>query len=77
MCFCTEANWCAFILKLDLGPRNVACCLISCQFTGCSFGAAAIMQYEAIKSRVQTAKDGEELEKLALVKGHTKQLKLL
>ncbi|XP_061588223.1 presenilin-associated rhomboid-like protein A, mitochondrial [Cololabis saira] len=33
-------------------------------FTGCSFGAAAILQYEALKSRIQTAKDGEELEKL-------------
>ncbi|XP_041847849.1 presenilins-associated rhomboid-like protein, mitochondrial isoform X2 [Melanotaenia boesemani] len=35
-------------------------------FTGCSFGAAAILQYETMKSRVQTAKDGEELEKLML-----------
>ncbi|XP_037837967.1 presenilins-associated rhomboid-like protein, mitochondrial [Kryptolebias marmoratus] len=35
-------------------------------FTGCSFGAAAILQYETLKSRVQTAKDGEELDKLAL-----------
>ncbi|XP_037538201.1 presenilins-associated rhomboid-like protein, mitochondrial [Nematolebias whitei] len=33
-------------------------------FTGCSFGAAAILQYEAVKSRLQTAKDGEEIEKL-------------
>uniref|UniRef100_A0A3B3DP11 rhomboid protease n=1 Tax=Oryzias melastigma TaxID=30732 RepID=A0A3B3DP11_ORYME len=33
-------------------------------FTGCSFGAAAILQYETLKSRVQAAKDGEELEKL-------------
>ncbi|KAM7379293.1 hypothetical protein PAMP_004858 [Pampus punctatissimus] len=33
-------------------------------FTGCSFGAAAILQYETLKSRVQTAKDEEESEKL-------------
>ncbi|XP_047444602.1 presenilins-associated rhomboid-like protein, mitochondrial [Mugil cephalus] len=32
-------------------------------FTGCSFGAAAILQYEKLKSRVQTARDEEELEK--------------
>ncbi|KAI3374341.1 hypothetical protein L3Q82_006179 [Scortum barcoo] len=31
---------------------------------GCSFGAAAILQYETLKSRVQTAKDEEEAEKL-------------
>ncbi|KAF6726001.1 Presenilins-associated rhomboid-like protein, mitochondrial [Oryzias melastigma] len=35
-------------------------------FTGCSFGAAAILQYETLKSRVQAAKDGEELEKLVM-----------
>ncbi|KAM7400691.1 hypothetical protein PAMA_005068 [Pampus argenteus] len=33
-------------------------------FTGCSFGAAAILQYETLKSRVQTVKDEEESEKL-------------
>ncbi|CAN9502718.1 unnamed protein product [Ophioblennius macclurei] len=33
-------------------------------FTGCSFGAAAILQYETLKSKVQMAKDGEEAEKL-------------
>ncbi|XP_029971442.1 presenilin-associated rhomboid-like protein A, mitochondrial [Salarias fasciatus] len=33
-------------------------------FTGCSFGAAAILQYETLKSRVQTARDEEEAEKL-------------
>uniref|UniRef100_A0A8P4GQ80 rhomboid protease n=1 Tax=Dicentrarchus labrax TaxID=13489 RepID=A0A8P4GQ80_DICLA len=33
-------------------------------FTGCSFGAAAILQYETLKSRVQSAKDEEEAEKL-------------
>ncbi|GAA6228290.1 presenilins-associated rhomboid-like protein, mitochondrial [Lates japonicus] len=33
-------------------------------FTGCSFGAAAILQYETLKSRVQTAKDEEESEKI-------------
>ncbi|XP_049453989.1 presenilins-associated rhomboid-like protein, mitochondrial [Epinephelus fuscoguttatus] len=33
-------------------------------FTGCSFGAAAILQYESLKSRVQTARDEEESEKL-------------
>ncbi|XP_072220691.1 presenilin-associated rhomboid-like protein A, mitochondrial [Leuresthes tenuis] len=35
-------------------------------FTGCSFGVAAILQYETLKARVQTAKDGEELEKLMM-----------
>ncbi|XP_028283502.1 presenilins-associated rhomboid-like protein, mitochondrial isoform X2 [Parambassis ranga] len=33
-------------------------------FTGCSFGAAAILQYETLRLRVQTAKDEEEAEKL-------------
>ncbi|XP_029310046.1 presenilin-associated rhomboid-like protein A, mitochondrial [Cottoperca gobio] len=33
-------------------------------FTGCSFAAAAILQYETLKSRVGTAKDEEESEKL-------------
>ncbi|XP_078119875.1 presenilin-associated rhomboid-like protein A, mitochondrial isoform X2 [Sander vitreus] len=33
-------------------------------FTGCSFGAAAILQYETLKSRVTTAKAEEESEKL-------------
>ncbi|CAJ1072175.1 presenilins-associated rhomboid-like protein%2C mitochondrial isoform X1 [Xyrichtys novacula] len=33
-------------------------------FTGCSFGAAAILQYETLKSRVQSAKEEEESEKL-------------
>ncbi|CAI5641288.1 unnamed protein product [Oreochromis niloticus] len=32
-------------------------------FTGCSFGAAAILQYESLKSRLQTAKDEEKSEK--------------
>ncbi|KAM3604528.1 uncharacterized protein V6R79_012607 [Siganus canaliculatus] len=36
-------------------------------FTGCSFGAAAILQYETLKSRVQSAKEQEEEENL--VKG--------
>ncbi|XP_061776067.1 presenilin-associated rhomboid-like protein A, mitochondrial [Nerophis ophidion] len=31
-------------------------------FTGCSFGAAAILQYESIKSRVRTLRDKEEPE---------------
>ncbi|KAK2822368.1 hypothetical protein Q5P01_022433 [Channa striata] len=31
-------------------------------FTGCSFGAAAILQYETLKSRVQTGKGQEESE---------------
>ncbi|XP_015228711.1 PREDICTED: presenilins-associated rhomboid-like protein, mitochondrial [Cyprinodon variegatus] len=35
-------------------------------FAGCSFGGAAILQYESLKARVQTAKDGEELEKLMM-----------
>lgn len=39
-----------------------------CQFTGCSFGAAAILQYETLKSRVQSAKDEEEAEKLLQVR---------
>ncbi|KAM6990054.1 presenilin-associated rhomboid-like protein A, mitochondrial [Tautogolabrus adspersus] len=29
-------------------------------FTGCSFGAAAILQYETLKSKVQSAKEEEE-----------------
>ncbi|XP_034559413.1 presenilins-associated rhomboid-like protein, mitochondrial isoform X2 [Notolabrus celidotus] len=33
-------------------------------FTGCSFGVAAILQYETLKSRVQSAKEEEESEKL-------------
>ncbi|XP_077371225.1 presenilin-associated rhomboid-like protein A, mitochondrial isoform X4 [Festucalex cinctus] len=33
-------------------------------FTGCSFGAAAILQYENFKSRVRTLRDKEESEKL-------------
>ncbi|XP_041804383.1 presenilins-associated rhomboid-like protein, mitochondrial isoform X2 [Chelmon rostratus] len=33
-------------------------------FTGCSFGAAAILQYETLKLRVQSAKDEEEAERL-------------
>ncbi|KAG7527006.1 presenilins-associated rhomboid, mitochondrial [Solea senegalensis] len=33
-------------------------------FTGCSFGAAAILQYENLRSRIQTAKDKEETEQL-------------
>ncbi|XP_034743755.1 presenilins-associated rhomboid-like protein, mitochondrial isoform X1 [Etheostoma cragini] len=33
-------------------------------FTGCSFGAAAILQYETLKSRVTTPKAEEESEKL-------------
>ncbi|XP_014044784.1 presenilin-associated rhomboid-like protein A, mitochondrial isoform X1 [Salmo salar] len=32
-------------------------------FTGCSFGAAAILQYESLKSRVKTARDEAEQEK--------------
>lgn len=35
---------------------------ISCQFTGCSFGAAAILQYEMLKLRVQAARDEEKAE---------------
>uniref|UniRef100_A0A8C5E198 rhomboid protease n=1 Tax=Gouania willdenowi TaxID=441366 RepID=A0A8C5E198_GOUWI len=31
-------------------------------FTGCSFGTAAILQYESLKSKVQTAKDEERQE---------------
>lgn len=41
--------------------------LTPCQFTGCSFGAAAIWQYESLKSRVQSYMDearAEWLEKL-------------
>uniref|UniRef100_A0A3Q3WK93 rhomboid protease n=1 Tax=Mola mola TaxID=94237 RepID=A0A3Q3WK93_MOLML len=33
-------------------------------FTGCSFGAAAILQYENLKLKVQSAKDEEEAEKI-------------
>lgn len=51
-----------------LGPYGgIGCCLTPCQFTGCSFGAAAILQYETLKSRVQTAKDEEEAEKFLQV----------
>ncbi|XP_076000732.1 presenilin-associated rhomboid-like protein A, mitochondrial [Genypterus blacodes] len=32
-------------------------------FTGCSFGVAAIMQYESLKSKIQAAKDQAESEK--------------
>ena len=46
----------------------VGCGLTPCQFTGCSFGAAAILQYETLKSRVQSAKDEEEEEKLLQVR---------
>lgn len=35
-------------------------------FAGCSFGGAAILQYESLKAKVQSAKDGEELEKLVM-----------
>ncbi|XP_047224316.1 presenilins-associated rhomboid-like protein, mitochondrial [Girardinichthys multiradiatus] len=35
-------------------------------FAGCSFGGAAILQYETLKARVQTAKDREELDKLVM-----------
>ncbi|KAI9544800.1 hypothetical protein NQZ68_001678 [Dissostichus eleginoides] len=34
-------------------------------FTGCSFGAAAILQYETLKSRVRTAQDEEKSEKFS------------
>ncbi|XP_019117664.1 presenilins-associated rhomboid-like protein, mitochondrial [Larimichthys crocea] len=34
-------------------------------FTGCSFGAAAILQYETMKSRVQSAKDEDEAENVS------------
>lgn len=42
-------------------------CLTPCQFTGCSFGAAAILQYETMKSRVQSAKDEDEAENVSQV----------
>merc|ERR1712212_1379841 len=32
-------------------------------FTGCSFGGAAILQYETLKSRVQTAREEAESQK--------------
>lgn len=41
---------------------------ISCQFTGCSFGAAAILQYETLKLRVQSARDEEKAEKITQVR---------
>ncbi|XP_020504980.1 presenilin-associated rhomboid-like protein A, mitochondrial [Labrus bergylta] len=34
-------------------------------FTGCSFGAAAILQYETLKSKVQSAKEEEKSENLS------------
>ncbi|KAM7400690.1 hypothetical protein PAMA_005068 [Pampus argenteus] len=46
-------------------------------FTGCSFGAAAILQYETLKSRVQTVKDEEESEKLLKLTDFQRQLILL
>ncbi|KAG8014139.1 Presenilins-associated rhomboid-like protein [Nibea albiflora] len=36
--------------------------LTKLQFTGCSFGAAAILQYETMKSRVRSAKEEDEAE---------------
>lgn len=41
--------------------------LMPCQFTGCSFGSAAVWQYESLKSRVQSYFDeiqADWLEKL-------------
>lgn len=63
-------DWCgSFLMTFRTeGGGSLGCFLIPCQFTGCSFGAAAILQYETLKSRARAAKDGEELEKLVLVR---------
>uniref|UniRef100_A0A665TH81 rhomboid protease n=1 Tax=Echeneis naucrates TaxID=173247 RepID=A0A665TH81_ECHNA len=47
------------------GPRQTLFrpLMFTVGFTGCSFGAAAILQYETLKSRVQMAKGEEESEK--------------
>ncbi|XP_054888835.1 presenilins-associated rhomboid-like protein, mitochondrial isoform X2 [Poeciliopsis prolifica] len=47
-------------------PRLFRPLMFTVGFAGCSFGGAAILQYENLKARVQTAKDGEELEKLVM-----------
>ncbi|XP_027875735.1 presenilin-associated rhomboid-like protein A, mitochondrial isoform X3 [Xiphophorus couchianus] len=47
-------------------PRLFRPLMFTVGFAGCSFGGAAILQYETLKARVQTAKDGEELEKLVM-----------
>ncbi|XP_027875734.1 presenilin-associated rhomboid-like protein A, mitochondrial isoform X2 [Xiphophorus couchianus] len=49
-------------------PRLFRPLMFTVGFAGCSFGGAAILQYETLKARVQTAKDGEELEKLVMVR---------
>ncbi|XP_054479737.1 presenilins-associated rhomboid-like protein, mitochondrial isoform X2 [Anoplopoma fimbria] len=47
-----------------LRPRLFKPLMFTVGFTGCSFGAAAILQYETLKSRVQNAKEEEQSEKL-------------
>ncbi|XP_061549528.1 presenilin-associated rhomboid-like protein A, mitochondrial [Phycodurus eques] len=45
-------------------PKLLKPLIFTVGFTGCSFGAAAILQYENIKSRVRTLRDQAESEKL-------------
>jgi len=42
---------------------SVEAVLTPFQFTGCSFGTAAILQYESVKSRVQMAMEEAKEEK--------------
>lgn len=59
---------CALLILVWDSMMGFGCCLTPCQFTGCSFGAAAILQYETLKSRVQSAQDEEESENLLQVR---------
>ncbi|XP_074545396.1 presenilin-associated rhomboid-like protein A, mitochondrial [Halichoeres trimaculatus] len=45
-------------------PRLFKPLMFTVGFTGCSFGAAAILQYETLKSRVQSAKEEEGSDEL-------------
>ncbi|XP_038574052.1 presenilins-associated rhomboid-like protein, mitochondrial [Micropterus salmoides] len=47
-------------LSLKARPKLFKPLMFTVGFTGCSFGAAAILQYETLKSRVQTAKEESE-----------------
>ncbi|XP_077413874.1 presenilin-associated rhomboid-like protein A, mitochondrial [Vanacampus margaritifer] len=45
-------------------PKLLKPLMFTVGFTGCCFGAAAILQYENLKSRVRTLRDEEESKKL-------------
>ncbi|CAG07672.1 unnamed protein product, partial [Tetraodon nigroviridis] len=45
-------------------PRLLKPLIFTVGFTGCSFGAAAILQYETLKLRVRAARDEEKAEKI-------------